>query len=395
MANGVMVPSHGVWHGVVDFGGMHHDGQFEVFLSGGAWEMLFGKPLLEAFEMVHDYKTDELVVLKLGGGNLRVANQYGCLIRANALFIKGVNLASVMKSHAHTSTPLENAPPRKNPQVKIEEVEDKDSPNIPSINAIPKETCNKEFPPWGVFPILLLSKINAHVDSSIFAADLTTGEEAVLVWPVPDDPGPEQPEVELGDNTSLFTRQTEPFKLACAKKIVKLVEVGPDLSAGQRTEVKALVAKFMDIFAQSVSELTAVNNAVHTLHIPEGKTFSRKIHQQPLKVLERDYFFLRLDEMEKCRVIHRIDPADVKCCSPTTLAQKAHENQGLTLLEIHHRVNNACNTAGIPWEFDLPEHEPPSVKASKPLKATKYHICQNYTELNRVTQIAPMPQEDI
>ncbi|KZP06517.1 hypothetical protein FIBSPDRAFT_687089, partial [Athelia psychrophila] len=60
MANGAMVPSDGVWRGIVEVGGASRQGQFEVFPSGGAWSMLFGKPLLERFGMMHDYKTDKL-----------------------------------------------------------------------------------------------------------------------------------------------------------------------------------------------------------------------------------------------------------------------------------------------------------------------------------------------
>ncbi|KZP27116.1 hypothetical protein FIBSPDRAFT_731240, partial [Athelia psychrophila] len=60
MANGAKVASQGVWRGTVVVGGEKRQGQFEVFPSGGAWQMLFGKPLLEEFGMLHDYRTDEL-----------------------------------------------------------------------------------------------------------------------------------------------------------------------------------------------------------------------------------------------------------------------------------------------------------------------------------------------
>ncbi|KZP25881.1 hypothetical protein FIBSPDRAFT_680738, partial [Athelia psychrophila] len=62
MANGAKVASQGVWRGTVDVGGVKKQGQFEVFPSGGAWSMLFGKPLLEEFGMLHDYRTDELIL---------------------------------------------------------------------------------------------------------------------------------------------------------------------------------------------------------------------------------------------------------------------------------------------------------------------------------------------
>ncbi|KAJ7911014.1 hypothetical protein B0H13DRAFT_2660759 [Mycena leptocephala] len=60
MADGRLIPSIGTWTGIVDVDGLTREGTFEVFDSGGAWAVLFGKPLLEAFEAVHDYKADVL-----------------------------------------------------------------------------------------------------------------------------------------------------------------------------------------------------------------------------------------------------------------------------------------------------------------------------------------------
>ncbi|KZP08552.1 hypothetical protein FIBSPDRAFT_761263, partial [Athelia psychrophila] len=58
MANGAIVPSQGIWTGTTEFGGVRRVASFEVFPSGGAWAMLFGKPMLEEYNMLHDYKTD-------------------------------------------------------------------------------------------------------------------------------------------------------------------------------------------------------------------------------------------------------------------------------------------------------------------------------------------------
>jgi hypothetical protein len=58
MADGRLVPSIGTWTGVVDLSGVKRVGSFEVFESGGAWAVLFGKPLLQIFSAVHDYGTD-------------------------------------------------------------------------------------------------------------------------------------------------------------------------------------------------------------------------------------------------------------------------------------------------------------------------------------------------
>ncbi|KAF8950516.1 hypothetical protein BDZ97DRAFT_1617781, partial [Flammula alnicola] len=62
MADGRLVPSHGIWHGEVSVRGIAHVGTFEIFDSRGAWAVLFGKPLLQTFRMVHDYGVDEIMI---------------------------------------------------------------------------------------------------------------------------------------------------------------------------------------------------------------------------------------------------------------------------------------------------------------------------------------------
>ncbi|KAJ7076563.1 hypothetical protein B0H15DRAFT_756309, partial [Mycena belliarum] len=70
MANGDLVPSRGYWSGEVCFGGLWKPGRFEVFPSGGAWAMLFGKPLLEAFGAWHGYEEDVILLRSAGGATV-------------------------------------------------------------------------------------------------------------------------------------------------------------------------------------------------------------------------------------------------------------------------------------------------------------------------------------
>ncbi|KZP24427.1 hypothetical protein FIBSPDRAFT_664607, partial [Athelia psychrophila] len=67
MANGAIVPSQGIWRGTTEFGGVRRAAVFEVFPSGGAWAMLFGKPMLEGFNMMHDYRMDVIIMPSLEG----------------------------------------------------------------------------------------------------------------------------------------------------------------------------------------------------------------------------------------------------------------------------------------------------------------------------------------
>ncbi|KAF8878603.1 hypothetical protein BD779DRAFT_1447532, partial [Infundibulicybe gibba] len=56
MADGRLVSSVGAWEGVVAAQGVKGRGIFEIFDSGGAWGLLFGKPLLQAFRAQHHYE---------------------------------------------------------------------------------------------------------------------------------------------------------------------------------------------------------------------------------------------------------------------------------------------------------------------------------------------------
>ncbi|THU97913.1 hypothetical protein K435DRAFT_661880, partial [Dendrothele bispora CBS 962.96] len=62
MANGELVLAEATWTGKVQLKGLEVDGSFEVFDSGGSWQLLFGKPLLEQFKAVHEYTTDTIKV---------------------------------------------------------------------------------------------------------------------------------------------------------------------------------------------------------------------------------------------------------------------------------------------------------------------------------------------
>jgi hypothetical protein len=62
MANGALVKSQATWTGALRLGGIQVQGMVEVFDSGGGWSLLFGKPMLRAFKVIHDYKQDTIQV---------------------------------------------------------------------------------------------------------------------------------------------------------------------------------------------------------------------------------------------------------------------------------------------------------------------------------------------
>ncbi|KAJ3831017.1 hypothetical protein F5878DRAFT_668039, partial [Lentinula raphanica] len=201
----------------------------------------------------------------------------------------------------------------------------------------------------------------------------------------------------------LFTRNAGldgAFQKARVDEILRLVQFGNHLSEDQLKRAKDLISEYADCFALSVGEVRQVKGAVHKLNIPDGASFKRKVHQRPLTQPQKQYLHTKIDELLASDIIEQCDPSEVKCVSPTRLAKKAHEGGGLALEELQHRLNDQCIAAGLPPCFDLP---PRSVEANGVQleegatgeKPPKWRICQNFGEVNKLTEIAPMPQGDI
>ena len=166
------------------------------------------------------------------------------------------------------------------------------------------------------------------------------------------------------------------------------------MTEDEHTHVREFITEWADIFALSVSEVTPVDNAVHYLDIPPGTTFFTKVGQKLLTPPQRKYLYESLDTMLKAGVIEQCSPDQVKCVSPTTLAQKAHNGPGLHLEELQHRVNDECITHGYDAKFSLPPRSSPTPD-DEDKGEPKWRICQNFSQINKVTKIAPMPQGDI
>ena len=203
------------------------------------------------------------------------------------------------------------------------------------------------------------------------------------------------PSRHANSNLDILTRANDPFKKERVNAIVEAVQLGDDLSEQEQTQVRNLIAEYADCFALSIKEVLPVPGAVHTLNVPENTTFSRKIHQRPLTPPQRKYVYEKIDELLDAGVIEPCNPSQVKCVAPITLAHKAHEGEGLTLEELRRRVNEQCDNAGLPKAFEVDARPKDDTRPDPPPFERKWRICQNFTEINRVTEIAPMPQGDI
>ncbi|OCH93944.1 hypothetical protein OBBRIDRAFT_707920, partial [Obba rivulosa] len=121
-----------------------------------------------------------------------------------------------------------------------------------------------------------------------------------------------------------FTQRSNPWKPECIEAVLRAVTIGDNLNEDQWMQVHNLIAEFADCFALSVSEVLPVKDAVHTLNIPEGATFTKKVHQRPLTPPQKAYLHKKIDELLATNIVEHCDPSLVKCVSPITLAQKAH-----------------------------------------------------------------------
>ncbi|KAJ3803728.1 hypothetical protein F5876DRAFT_84586 [Lentinula aff. lateritia] len=146
------------------------------------------------------------------------------------------------------------------------------------------------------------------------------------------------------------------FRPERVKEILRKVKIGPNLSMEQRAKVEHLLSTYTDCFALYVGEVRPVKNVIHHLNIPEGTTFPKKVQQKSLIPPQCEYLHAKVDELLEAGVIERCNPEDVKCVSPLTLAQKAHEGTGLTVEELMHKLNDKCVATGLPASFDLPTH---------------------------------------
>jgi hypothetical protein len=211
-----------------------------------------------------------------------------------------------------------------------------------------------------------------------------------------DSPGAEQPEVTKAFEPSILTRKTFPHSPERVAAILSEVTIGQDLTPAQTESVRSLISEFAECFALSMSEVTAVEGAAHRLDIPRDTQFRTKVNQRPQTPPQKEYFNGVIDKMLAAGIIRPIDHQDVKCCGATTLAKKAHEGNGLTLNTLQHRVNDECIATGFPPPFqELPPVENTDPDAETHPTQTKWRVCQDFAELNKVTKVPPMPQGDI
>ena len=233
MADGRLVPSLGVWKGQVTVKGISQNGVFQVLNSNGAWALLFGKPMLEAYKAVHDYSNDTINLPK-GKELVTLENQFASRqgITGNLLANLTVDIKQLVNMHGDEASP----PSRVAETTKIEEVNEPSEPK-------PNEEWNHL---WTLDPV---------------AGSSTT------------HPGTEQPDISKMFEPTLLTRKTDPHNPARVEAILAEITLGPDLTPTQRESVRQLISEYAECFALSMSEVTTVEGATLPLDIPRDKQF--------------------------------------------------------------------------------------------------------------------------
>jgi hypothetical protein len=360
MADGNLIKLKAVWEGRMEIMGVQVSGSFKVFDSGGSWEFLLGKPMLTALQAIHEYSSDT-VTIKDKRSSAVLRNQID-------LMMKESNVA--------------NQKGTKEPEKREDLKGSKDTLPPREVHTDP---CNS----------------SEHTTDIVYV-DAPETNDVTLATDKLGDPGenptPSTVEIDveaLKNKNNVFTRFTEPRKKERVEEILRQVTIGPDLSNQERVRVLEFLTEWADVFALSVSEVKQVDNAIHHLDISPGTMFSTKVNQKPLTPPQRKYLYESIDTMLGAGIIEQCSPDQVKCVSPTTLAQKAHAGSGLMLEELQHRVNDECIASGFETFFDLPPRSSPTPDDESEKSEPKWRICQNFSQINKVTKIAPMPQGDI
>jgi len=428
MADGHLVASMGVWTGNITIGSAKCESSFEVFDSGGAWALLVGKPLLEQLKATHDYAMDTITIPQ-GDTSITISNQYTDVHSAAAKLLAGLTIDIKQRTNSvgdslspsrqvpHMRTPVHKHLDQPKPIDAMPSLIKPDAANEVLEGHVPVDIVWNDELPYANFtgdwqsPLREVSSAPTS-DSSTHNSDISWDSERPglsehwsSVWTLDNvaggdksDPGAAQPELTKIFDPSILTRRSEPFKPERVKAIIEEITIGNDLQQHEVDEVKHLLAEFADCFALSMSEVTIVEGAAHRLDIPRDKKFRTKINQRPQSPPQKIFFNGVIEKMLEADIIEPIPYQDVKCCGATTLAKKAHEGGGLTLEELQHRVNDQCIAAGFPSAFENlpPRNIVPGDTSTTPLKEqNKWRVCQDFAELNKVTQVPPMPQGDI
>ena len=257
MADGRKVPSAGEWRGRVTVKGTSREGVFEVFKSCNAWAMLFGKPLLQAFNAVHDYANDTIRVRRTDKEEWVVLeNEFANVggVAAKLLTNRTMDIKQLV--------PVQNSeqwqlPRGAKAQRKANKEETRDRREISKES---KLQVGLTIPLEGSLTSQTHDNSELNIADAIVSPETCKGERKEhvrnndnFVWTLeeesPTHPGTEQPVLTKAFKPTLLTRKEDPHNPARVEAILAEVTIGSDLSPAQRDRVKEVIAKHAECFA--------------------------------------------------------------------------------------------------------------------------------------------------
>jgi hypothetical protein len=276
MVDGTHVFSDGHWCGNVSLGEHIVKACFEVFGSRGGQSLLFGKPLLKQFKAVHDYGNDTLMI-PLNGSWTMLLNE-----------CEGIPVRGVSQSNNDDVLRGDAEPPSRQVSlsypVNLEQVDKQNSVGTPTKIADDMIAALKT---KGKHGRGRRNRRNRQKLRENEASPSWVQQCWNAIWTISDgdsepiEPlGDLQPELEIGNDHSLFIRASDPHNPQRIEEILKQVAIGPNLSDEERSKVHNLISEFADCFALSVREVLPVPGAEHRIHIPPDVIFPKKIPYQ-------------------------------------------------------------------------------------------------------------------
>lgn len=304
MVDGSLVPSSGLWAGTFKWGPARVETNFEVFPSGGSWQMLIGKPLLEQTHAVQEYESDTIL--------LPVQDRHVCIENYKPPWtVSPIFVPSTLFSPGRVQ---DNAPSNPSacslPKDTIHSYDtNRLETRMTAVVAEKDENTNMNLQihlPLGYS--VAHSFANFDRTSCLAVTHVGAGERRETE----SQEGPEEltdmmdgySGIEEREVEKLFTRLTEegPFHPPRVKKIVELVQYGP-LPNDKLQCLKDKVAEFVDTFTLSVHEVKPVDFIKFRLDIPKGTTFPLKVSQKPLTQAQKEYYLPLLDKFVEAGIL--------------------------------------------------------------------------------------------
>ncbi|QRW02375.1 integrase core domain protein [Ceratobasidium sp. AG-Ba] len=428
VADGKASKCLGKWRGVIEMDRVGVRTEFEVFDSGGAFEVLLGKPWLTLVKAEQRFEDDSL---KLDGLEYALPNGYPLLeqappvprgemtreetkmeevaadcedtkngwaetgdgetlgltdevVREEEVFGEETEWKPVVRKSSrlqNRSAQAASLELRKNAfyvdEIQLEKMEELVGMKKGSVEERQKS-------PEQAFEQALQRAVRTKHRREKVEQEFSKGESKLEVLVTEVNHSAHLP-------TTPSERRSDPFAPSRVAIILNSVTIGPDLSDSERAAAKSLVAEFADIFARDLTEVLPVSTHSHKLNIPEGTLFRKRVPQRPLTQAQKAWLYPTLDQMEAAHIIKRVPNTFPAAVSPTNVVPKPGGSNEPSLEYIQALANKACVEAGLPAAFPnlTTPPEPP------PTKEQKFRLVHNFGEVNNVTKIPPFPMGDL